>query len=751
MTVSSILSLSAYASNSIWSSSAVPATASVADNNALELGVKFRSDVNGYITGVRFYKGSTNTGTHVGHLWASTGTLLATATFTNEAASGWQQVMFSSPVAITANAVYVASYYAPQGNFALDRPYFTTGTDNAPLHALADGVSGSNGVYFYPGSGFPTSSYQQSNYWVDVVFSSSSSTGSSSTQSPAVTIGNVTPNSVPTAGGTVLAVSGSNFQSGASVNLGGTNCTAVTYISASQLNVMAPAHAARTVNLAVTNPDGTSATISGAITYSASATVSSVSPSSGPTSGGTAVSIFGTGFQSGAVVSFGAVLATSVSVISSTQIEAIAPASQAGTVNVAVQVPSAGTASLNSAFTFFPSASAPTITSVSPVAGAAGTVVTISGTNFVSGAIVNFGSTAATSVTVLNATQINATAPNGTAGTKANITVINPNGLSVSLAGGFFFGQGLLTGMTPAHFSVPAGWTLVQAVDFENGTPGSGATLANMSVVSNFGHTGTHAVRGSYTQGDSTVAWHSADLSGSRDTYISFWEYDDSTGTLQTDFDIGWIVVPNQTDAIIRFQPGCGGHNRANAQDIPYTWNALVEQPILYVEGVSRTPYPNFATWGWGTECLSPNVLSNGSQGWGNWTQWEIRVKENDPASTSSAANGEVELYQNGVLVNQISQYQGQCSGNPAPCSNLAGNLNVAAMPHNAQVGGVYTKYAEYMDSALSQCATIPNVAQYARILGSFSNPDPCPNQAPTTGYVPIFNRYFDDIIILKK
>ena len=78
----------------IWPASATPA-AITGDAQPAELGVKFRADVSGSITGVRFYKGASNTGTHVGHLWSNTGTLLATATFTNETASGWQQVMFS--------------------------------------------------------------------------------------------------------------------------------------------------------------------------------------------------------------------------------------------------------------------------------------------------------------------------------------------------------------------------------------------------------------------------------------------------------------------------------------------------------------------------------------------------------------------------------------------------------------------------------------------------------------------------------
>jgi hypothetical protein len=168
----SIAVTSVQASGTIWSSSTVPGTADTGPDSAVELGVKFRSDVNGYITGIRFYKGSGNTGTHVGNLWTSTGTLLASATFSGETASGWQQVNFSSPVAITANTVYVASYHTNVGHYSDDLNYFASaGVDNAPLHALADGASGFNGVYAYgSSSSFPSNGYLSSNYWVDVVF-----------------------------------------------------------------------------------------------------------------------------------------------------------------------------------------------------------------------------------------------------------------------------------------------------------------------------------------------------------------------------------------------------------------------------------------------------------------------------------------------------------------------------------------------------------------------------------------------------
>lgn len=155
----------------IFPASATPATANVNDASAVELGVKFRTSVNGTVTGVRFYKGSANTGTHVANLWSATGTLLATATFTGETASGWQQVNFATPVSVTANTTYVVSYHTNTGNYSADGGYFATqGAGTYPVTALAAGVAGPNGVYAYGlASTFPTSSYNSTNYWVDVV------------------------------------------------------------------------------------------------------------------------------------------------------------------------------------------------------------------------------------------------------------------------------------------------------------------------------------------------------------------------------------------------------------------------------------------------------------------------------------------------------------------------------------------------------------------------------------------------------
>ena len=158
----------------IWASGATPvnATANDIQPGGIEVGVKFRSSVAGYIKGIRFYHGINNSGTYTGHLWSSAGTLLASAVFTNVTTTpGWQEVRFSTPVSITANTTYVASYYSTDGYFAITAGGLSSAVVSGPLTALASGTDGPNGVFIY-GGGFPND-YRSanSNYFVDVVFS----------------------------------------------------------------------------------------------------------------------------------------------------------------------------------------------------------------------------------------------------------------------------------------------------------------------------------------------------------------------------------------------------------------------------------------------------------------------------------------------------------------------------------------------------------------------------------------------------
>ncbi|WP_043672155.1 DUF4082 domain-containing protein [Streptomyces xylophagus] len=183
---------------SIWPASAVPGTVNAGDGSSLELGVKIRTTVAGSITGVRFYKSPANTGTHTGSLWSASGTRLATGTFTNETASGWQQLNFATPVTVKANTTYVASYFAPNGGYSYDGGAFTNSSAGlAPLTALQSGTDGGNGVYHYGStSAFPSSASSGSNYWVDVVLD----TSTASTTPPTVS------STSPTSGATGVSI-----------------------------------------------------------------------------------------------------------------------------------------------------------------------------------------------------------------------------------------------------------------------------------------------------------------------------------------------------------------------------------------------------------------------------------------------------------------------------------------------------------------------------------------------------------------
>ena len=176
-----------------------PALQDAGDPNQVELGIKFQSSVNSMVNAVRFFKSVGNTGTHTGTLWSSTGTVLATGTFTNETASGWQTLTFTSPVPIQAGKTYIASYNTPVGHYAATSGYFNTaGAGQDPLTAPSSPAANGQGVYKY-GAGFPTGSFNGTNYWVDVAIT----TSGADVTPPTVT------STTPAAGATGVVVSSS--------------------------------------------------------------------------------------------------------------------------------------------------------------------------------------------------------------------------------------------------------------------------------------------------------------------------------------------------------------------------------------------------------------------------------------------------------------------------------------------------------------------------------------------------------------
>jgi hypothetical protein len=130
-----------------------------------ELGMSFTSTSAGQITAVRFWKASSETGTHTGKVWSSTGTLLASVPFANETASGWQQQALTTPLSITASTTYVVSVNTGSSFYVATTGGLTTQVVNGNLRS----VVGNNGLYGTTGT-FPTNTFQGSNYFRDVVF-----------------------------------------------------------------------------------------------------------------------------------------------------------------------------------------------------------------------------------------------------------------------------------------------------------------------------------------------------------------------------------------------------------------------------------------------------------------------------------------------------------------------------------------------------------------------------------------------------
>ncbi|GAA1287878.1 DUF4082 domain-containing protein [Saccharothrix xinjiangensis] len=154
---------------SLWGDLDAPLVPSSDDPRPIEVGTRFRFSGRGEVTGVRFYKGPGNNGTHTGSFWTSTGTLLATGAFSGESAAGWQTLVFDQPVPVEANTPYVASYFAPEGHYSASQGYFRGQSGLGPVIAVVDGVAGPNGVFSY-GGGFPTTGHLASSYWVDVLY-----------------------------------------------------------------------------------------------------------------------------------------------------------------------------------------------------------------------------------------------------------------------------------------------------------------------------------------------------------------------------------------------------------------------------------------------------------------------------------------------------------------------------------------------------------------------------------------------------
>ncbi|NUM70785.1 MAG: DUF4082 domain-containing protein [Ignavibacteriaceae bacterium] len=155
------LSVSGFSQTNIFTNQ-VPVNSG--NDSDYELGLKFTSLTETEITSIRFYKMPGETGTHTGSLWTSTGTLLASVNFTNETQEGWQNAILSSPVVISPNTVYVVSVNI-NTVYAIEQNALASPVTNGVLSTVADG---NNGVFNVTTGQFPQSSWNNSNYFVDI-------------------------------------------------------------------------------------------------------------------------------------------------------------------------------------------------------------------------------------------------------------------------------------------------------------------------------------------------------------------------------------------------------------------------------------------------------------------------------------------------------------------------------------------------------------------------------------------------------
>lgn len=157
---------------SIWPNSAVPYQ-SFDMYLPIEVGEKFQVSETGQVLGVRFYKDSLNTGTHIGHLWSENGELLGTVKFASESAYGWQSARFANSVSIQAHTTYVVSYYSSMGAYSADVFYLGNPYQSGPITLLSSRQAGGNGVSVFTNGEqgkFPDEAIEATNYWADILF-----------------------------------------------------------------------------------------------------------------------------------------------------------------------------------------------------------------------------------------------------------------------------------------------------------------------------------------------------------------------------------------------------------------------------------------------------------------------------------------------------------------------------------------------------------------------------------------------------
>ncbi|MCA9843096.1 MAG: IPT/TIG domain-containing protein [Dehalococcoidia bacterium] len=382
-------------------------------------------------------------------------------------------------------------------------------------------------------------------------------TGNDFTYTLAPTITGLNPDTGPTGGNNNVIISGTNLLGVTTVSFGGTNALSFVINGATQITAVAPPHALGTVNVSVTNASGTSPNVAADdYEYLGGPNITGVSPTGGPTAGGTVVTITGSGFTGVTAVSFGAIAATSFTFVSDTSITATSPAQALGTVHIRVSAPGGTSPEVNAdRFTY----GVPSVSALTPNSGpkTGGGFITITGSNFLGATIVLFGTNESPAIQVSSGTSIVAQVPAGTG--VVHVRVQSPAGLSTTTDDDEYTYNALptISSLSPSQGPVAGGTQVViTGTDLTGATSvafgGNAATSfqvdssTKITAVAPAGVPGAVTVRVVTPQGTSPT--------GSGTTYT----YKSSTATVTYSLSFRWNLVtwagPTGIDVIVALQ-----------------------------------------------------------------------------------------------------------------------------------------------------------------------------------------------------
>jgi len=266
--------------------------------------------------------------------------------------------------------------------------------------------------------------------------------------------------------------------------------------------------------------------------------------------------------------------------------------------------------------------------------------------------------------------------------------------------------------MTPASYSIPSGWTLVVKQDFENQLSTSEGT--NGSISSTNKHAGTKSLVGTISGDATDVSWwlRTNRIGTFSEVYVSWYDYSESQARINDEYWLLQFMKRGPSDELY--------------QEVIVTWMWAgfnqSSSPLFIVPQTEIDSMGQTSRFGGGTHSLDA----------GSWTQWEIHYRP----SSSGSSNGFLRVYKNGNLIESAEN------------KNINNQVDMSNMSIN--IGGVYTKLTWLLSSGA--CATeFGGGTDSGPRVGSFSSICPCPNQCPPSGYVPIFKRYLDDVIVMKK